>query len=194
MRKKFFIIASVVFLIILAVSLILIVINKKKTAETLLTNTEETTNNEVDATTELTATKPVIIPAGTKVQVPTTEAVMKNAAKQIAKIFIERYGTYSTHADFANIKEVESICTQSLWSELSKKIMETTEELPPYQGVTTRVIAMELTDWQTTQATVELSVIKEESKDGSSTTTNQKAMVNLTLSGNDWLVDQFSWQ
>ena len=195
-RTRIFLIVSVVVLFILAGAILIWVFTKDKNpAEEGPVNNSGNQIEEGNFDSSILSTQPTVVPAGTKVKTVTTEEMEKNAAVQIAKVFTERYGTYSTHGEYENIKEVLDISTDSFAAVLSEKIPDNLEDLTPgvYQGVTIEAIATELADWQGDAAKVEVNVIKRETKDGQTTNSNTKATVNLKKVGEDWLVDSFSW-
>lgn len=128
---------------------------------------------------------------GLTVKQPTTEAMEKNAAKQLAKIFIERYGSYSTDSDYQNIREIQPIVTDKLWSVLSKRL--SAPVTGAFVGVTTHAIAASLTSWKKdASAVVDMQITQTEIRDGAERQYQRTATVNLVKSGGLWLVDTFT--
>jgi len=193
LRARIFAISSVVILVILAIVIGLIVWGKRQ--KTVLTpGGTATTTVETPGTTSGTVS-PGVSPEvlqGLKVQAPTTEAMEKNAVKQLAKVFVERYGSYSTDNDWQNIRDVEGLVTNNLWSELSKKL--TGKNGSVFVGVTTKAIAATVTDWTKDKtAVVNLQVNSIEERNGTQTTVQKSATVNLEKVSGQWLVSAFSW-
>lgn len=197
MRSRVFFVVSIVVLFILAAVIFILVINKSQTP------TEETPgvtdNGQIDENNfdgALLSTQPTVVPAGTKVKTATTEEMEQNAAIKLAKIFTERYGTYSTHGSYENIKDVLEISTDSLAQTLSAKVPESdpTAQIGVYRGVTVQAIATELVDWQKTEATVSVSAVKSETSDGQTVNSNIKAEIILKKVNDEWLVDGFVWK
>lgn len=191
LRTRLFIIISLVILIILAISIAIIVFVKQKAAPTEEPAAEPTGQIDTDNFPAQITPAPVDIPAGVQVKPLTTEEALKNGAKQMAKIFVERYGTYSSDSDFANIREVETLVTKSYWSELEKKIG--TGKPAMFIGVTTNAVASEISEYASGKATVDVSVQKITTRGSSTTQSNEKAKVWLVQSGGIWLVDKFEW-
>jgi len=119
------------------------------------------------------------------------EAV-KNGARQMAKIFVERYGSYSTDNDYQNIEEVKSLCSQSLWSEISKTM--DSVQSGSFVGVTTQVLSSSFTNWDASaSASVELRTKRTEEKNGVTKSFYQDATVELVKTSSGWLVDELKW-
>ncbi|PIT88732.1 MAG: hypothetical protein COU29_00575 [Candidatus Magasanikbacteria bacterium CG10_big_fil_rev_8_21_14_0_10_36_32] len=193
LRTRIFIIFSIFFLFVLAVSIILIVINKQKQAVIETTSTPSAIDFDNFTQDKISAPAAQVTPTqGITVKQPTTEEQMKNAAKQIAKIFVERYGTYSTDNNFSNIKELDTMCSRDLWSVLSSRITDT-QVNNGFVGVTTKAVTSVITSWQTDKAIVEITTVRTETKDGVTSSKNQKATVTLVNVQNNWLVDDAKW-
>jgi len=189
LRARIFIIISLAIFIILAVSIALIVF-KKQSGEP---SAEETSVNEniIDETnfpTQIT-TPSTVIPSGATAKTPTTEEMMQNSAKQTAKIFIERYGTYSTDNNSENIYAVQSIVTASLWQDISRHI-----GAPPsaaFVGVTTKVIAINVVEFAGDKAKVDMSVQRTVTRGSSTEKISEKTSVSLIKTNDIWLVESF---
>ncbi len=194
LRKRIFIIASVVVLLILATSLLLIVWSGRDKTEII---------EEPAATT----TSPIlgqqnIIPNSIlndkseqplTVKTPSTEEMEKNAAKQLAKIFIERYATYSTDLPYQNIKDVESMVTENYWENLSVSINDNFEATS-FVGVTTKAISSSFVSWDKTEAVLSVGVIETKEENGQTNKTNKNVIINVVKIGDDWLISSFSWE
>jgi len=194
LRARLFLVATIVILVILSISIFLIVMSKKKAAPAAET-TPTTTDNIIDTTNfpaQLTQPAATTVPAGVTVKPPTSEEVQKNAAQQMAKIFIERYGSYSTDNDYQNIREVETLVTPNLWATLSKKIG-TPINGGDFYGVTTKAVTTNILDWAKTSAVVEINAMRTENMNGTISTSNQKVKVTVLQSGDQWVVDKFEW-
>jgi hypothetical protein len=191
LRSRIFIMASVVLLIILAISVFLVVAGKKKAAAPPEgTPTTSAAIDEQNFPAQIT-TEPTAVPAGTPVKPPTSEEVMKNTAKQMAKIFIERYGTYSTDNNGDNIREVETLVTKALWADISPRIG--VKPVGEFMGVTTKVVAVDVVEFSAGAAKVELNTQRTTTKGNLTETTTARADVWLIRSGENWLVTKFEW-
>lgn len=193
LRARIFILISVVLLIILAISVFLMMrFGKEKTA----TEPVNTSTGPLPSTSS-----PDTVPVGTSISSPgarqlSLEDIEKNAAKQLAKIFIERYGTYSSDNESLNIKEVENLVASALWSSLSAKIKSGPNGQIPgaeFMGMTTRVISAELKDWTGESAQAFLQTVRVEEKNGVTNNQHQNVEVNLVKQGENWLVQNFKW-
>ncbi len=192
LRARIFILISILVLLVLGVSIFLVVRNKNKNAQpeagTPQSNTATSGNGQPDTQTPVGSQAPVGLPAKTA----TPLEIEKNGAQQLAKVFVERYGTYSTDNNFQNIKDVETLVTQSLWSKISAPMSAKTTT-GSFAGVTTKVISMNLTSWSDTKATVELKTMRTEEKNGTVTTRYQNATVEMVKVGTSWLIDKIVW-
>lgn len=183
LRARIFIIISLVVFFVLGITLLLIV-NKKQTVGETQTVKEEGVLpvNGANTQTQINNLN------GMQVKPLSGEEAEKKAVGQLAKIFVERYNTYSTDNDFQNIKEVEELCVESFWAKISAKMNVAPSE--SFKGVTTKVIGVEISDWQKTSAKVILQTAQTEEKDGVATaTTYTNFEVSLTKVGDKWLVD-----
>ena len=193
LRKRIFIIASVVVLLILAISLLLIVWGNRDKTEII---------EEPIATTSPIFNQQTTIPNSIlndqseqplTVKTPTTEEMEKNAAKQLSKIFIERYATYSTDLPYQNIKDVESMVTENYWKNLSAVINDSFETTN-FVGVTTKAISSSFVSWDKTEAVLNVGVVETKDESGEVNKTNKNVIVNVVKIGDDWLVSGFSWE
>ncbi len=190
LRARIFIIISVIMLLVLAVSIFLIVRNKNKKTENAnpTTATTSTSNNTQSGSQVVVDGQ---LPAGLTARTPTSLEVEKNSVEQLAKIFVERYGSYSTDNEFQNIKESESLVTKSLWTKISAGM-----NIKPgkdFVGVTTKVISASIADWTASKATVQLRLMREENKNGVVSTRYQNATVEMVKQGNVWLANALVW-
>ncbi len=191
LRARIFIIVSILVLFILGISIFLIVKNKNKTAEPQTAvpadNTAAINNGQVAVGTS--------VPEGLPAKVVSPLEAEKNGAQQLAKVFVERYGTYSSDNNFQNIKEVQTLVTESLWSKISAPITAktTTSANQNFTGMTTKVISMDLTSWSDAKATVELKTSRIEEKNGVVTTRYQNAIVEMVKLNGVWLVNKLLW-
>ncbi len=195
LRARIFIIISLVVLIILAVSIALVVISKKnKAAENTVgenqANMEQTQTGEQVFTPGI---QPTIINQDLPIKPQTTEEKMRSAAENIAKIFTERYGSYSTDNLGQNLKDLEVLSTPDLWAVLKKKIDAMTAS-KEFIGVTTRAFSSSIVSYEKDKAAVRTISIREENKNGTLREFNQEAEVTLVRSGDYWLVDDIKWK
>jgi len=198
LRTRIFIIVSVLVLIILAISISLLLIQRKakKTVDQptdIITQTDQGAQVidsgviVVDSQGNLVTSTQYVAPVTSELE------AQKNAAKQTARIFIERYGSYSTDNKQQNIKEVKSLVSASLWQELSAKIGSGSASGGDFLGVTTKVIAIRFAKWDATSATINVSTVRTETKNNSTKNTQQDAVVYVEKNNNNWMVSKFDW-
>ncbi len=190
LRARIFIIVSILVLLILGISIFLVVRSKNKAAEpqTNTPNGNTGANNGQPGQISVGTQTPTGLPAKTA----TPLEAEKNGAVQLAKVFVERYGTYSSDNNFQNIREVETFVTPALWSKISAPMNgKTTTQ--SFVGMTTKVISTDLTKWSDTKATVELKTTRTEEKNGVITTRYQNVTVDMVKTGGVWLVDKLVW-
>ncbi len=195
LRTRLFIILSVIIAIILAISVLLLLNKRSKTKKAeMASSTAQSDLNQVDRVPvqSITDVSSIISNGTITVAQQTTEEIQKNTAKQISKVFAERYGSFSTQNSYQNILEIKDLVTTDLYSSLSQ-IMNTAQNQTTYYGMTTKVIAMNITKWASDSATITLSATREETKSSTTKKTNQDAVVQMTKSGSNWLVSSFKW-
>jgi hypothetical protein len=192
-RSRIFIIASVIVLIILSISIFLLV--RSRAAKTPASNQTGTgaTTTDAGGTLPLVATGQTAapIPAGLPVRQPTAAEAEQNGVKQLGRIFVERYGTYSTDNNNQNVNEVRSLVTPELWQQIAPK---DATKPSAFVGVTTQVATMEMTAFTATTADLLYKTVRTQSKNGLTTTTQQTMTVKMVKVGENWLVSSFAWQ
>ncbi|MBI2037604.1 MAG: hypothetical protein HYT15_01560 [Candidatus Magasanikbacteria bacterium] len=192
LRARIFIIISVVIFLVLAISIFLIVRNKNKKTENANPTTTTTTSTSNNTQSGSQVVVDGQLPTGLTARTPTSLEVEKNNVEQLAKIFVERYGSYSTDNEFQNIKESESLVTKSLWTKISAG-MNVKSTSQGFLGVTTKVVSASITDWSASKATVQLRLMREENKDGTVSNRYQNATVEMVKQGNVWLANALAW-
>jgi len=191
LRARLFAIISIVVLLVLAVVIGLLWYGKRSQAPA---GGEVPTTGVAPAAGGQNVTGGAVPGAitGVPVQPITTEAMEKNAVKQLAKIFIERYGSFSTDSGYQNIVELEGLLTAKLWASLSAKIG--TPVAGGFVGVTTRAVAATLTDWKKDQsAVVNIQVAQTEERNGVAGVFHKNVDVKFLKVKGQWLVDAFVW-
>ncbi len=185
-RARIFAVVSLLALFVLGVSLFLVVSSKKKT--TAPGALGQSAVPPAGGTTNYGLQSPP--PLGITARPQTAEEVERQAARQLAKTFVERYGSYSTHNDYANIKAVEELVTPAFWQTLGQRM--TKPQAKEFYGVTTMAVSAEIIEWQDGQrAKVSVKTRRLEEKSGERTLSDFSAtMVALVKEGDRWLVDK----
>ncbi len=196
LRARIFIVISIVVLIILAISITLVVVFKQNntTEEGALGENQnvdqQTQNNNQNFNTSI---QPTVVSQDLVLKPQTTEEKMRLASENIAKIFIERYGSYSTDNPGQNLKDLQVLCSVDLWNVLKKKIdsMVASKE---FTGVTTRAFSSSIVSYENDKSIVNIISIRQENKENVLREYNQEAEVTLVRNGNSWLVDDIKWK
>jgi hypothetical protein len=128
------------------------------------------------------------------------EQEVRNASSDvisISKTFVERYGSYSNESDFANIKDVLPLMTNS-FAKNSQKFIDSTPTPEGYYGVTTRVITVKVDGIKedAESGSVLITTQREESKDSSenSEVKYQDVLIDFVKEAGVWKVDSATWQ
>lgn len=195
LRARIFIIISILVFLTLGITVFLVVRQKNANSPTPKTggsNSATTSQNNTQSANQTTVGDQV--PDGLTVKKPTSVEAEKNGVEQLAKVFIERYGTYSTDNNFQNIKEVSTLVTDSLWSKLKLLIEpKAASSTDGFVGVTTKAISATLSSWSDSKATVDIKVMRTEEKKGVVSTRYQNVSLDLVKTNSLWLVDKVTW-
>jgi len=195
LRARIFIVLSLIVFLILGISIFLFVRAKKQATAN---NLQNTTNNS-PTVANLPETAPVQVTEITKnitVNPISSVDVQKNATEQMAKIFLERFNSYSSESQYQNVRDVQTLVSKSYWSVLSAKL----PSIKPAQNVATafsstvtKAYGSKLVAWNEKNATVELQVKITEEKNNIVTHSDKQATVYLINESGSWLVDKFEW-
>lgn len=148
-------------------------------------------DNEQGAMVEPGAVEPEIEePIVVKTPVETT-------LQNLAVIFTERYGSYSSESEFANLYDVMELMSASLQEE-TKDFISSASVFPAYYGVTTRVLSVKAIsiDEEGGTAVLEVSTQREESKNSpqSSEIKYQRLTLKYIQEDGVWKVNSAVWQ
>ncbi len=192
LRTRLFIFLSVLVLVILGISIALLIARKGKDGDTTApTSTVNIIGSDQIQNFNNSQTQIREVPVGTPIKPVTSEETERNAAKNLARIFVERYGSYSTDSNYDNIRDLESISTPNLWATLKTRIgRPITGE---YSGSLARVYTSEVKEFVGGNALAEVRLVQETEKNGVTTETRYVSEVKLAKVGTNWLVDSFTW-
>lgn len=142
-----------------------------------------------------TTTSKPNVPAVASNSVPTTQAV---SAATVAKIFIERFGSYSTESNYANIDDILALATTTLQTQLNTIADEARAKLSAdtaYYGISTKVISQNLDSSTDTETKLTVMTQREEAvgSPGNTSVKYQNITLDLVKSGDTWLVNSFTW-
>lgn len=144
--------------------------------------------NEVAKTPERPNAPPVV---------PTEDRTATFSVQSLAKTFTERFGSYSTEADFQNLTDVLPLMTTAYAAETEAFLA---TAIPPseYYGVTTRVVSIKILSSDETlgTASLEVSTQREEAKGSAQNISIRYQTLALSfLKENDtWKVSAATWK
>lgn len=189
LRARIFIIVSLVVFIILGISLFLLWRSKQPAKNT--PNGQTTTVDNLNG-----AESPLRVADLNNVKVGKTSSIetQQKAVQNLAKIFVERYNTFSTDANYQNVKDLQTLVTPKYWQLLSAKIPKQPLNNTTSISSFTQALGATIASWGEKEASVDLQVKITEEKNGVSSKRDQQATVTLVKSDNNWLVDSFSWK
>lgn len=118
-------------------------------------------------------------------------------AETTAMIFVERFASYSSESNFANITDVLPLTTAALSTRLQTITAEQKAAAPgsAYYGISTKVISQKVQEQTETTTTLLVSTQRAESigSPGNTTIRYQDITVKLVKVGDSWKVDDFTW-
>lgn len=187
-RKKIF--SIVLTLVVLLLILILLWLVWQKPGGLALL---KTTNN----------TPPVSIENNVKTEETPSEVAalepssVESSLESLAATFAERYGSYSTESDFANLNDVMGLMTTTFKKE-TENFIASTKISSDYYGITTRVLSVKVVSLDEVEgtATIEVSTQQEESKGSprDSQLRYQKLVLGFLEVDGVWKVGSAVWQ
>ncbi len=126
--------------------------------------------------------------------IPKTSTV---SATTIARTFVERFGSYSSESNFANVEDIKSLATEDFQTDLEEIIDKARKQADgAYYGISTIVITTKSVDETDTAMTLRMTTQREEAIDDPSKpiVRYQEIVVDLVKVGDNWLVDGFTWE
>lgn len=181
--------------LLVIVGLILAIVFRSKKMPT----TEEQTPGRLNGLPAGILASPTVPSAEVK-KPPLSPAELSAAQKELAlknqaKLFTERFGSYSPAANFANFDELKSIVTPSvaIWLEQYKKQL-LAKQAPEFLGVTTVVVSQKIISSADKQASVMVSTQQEEMLASGTKISYRDMLLKLVWQDNRWLVDGAYWQ
>lgn len=131
---------------------------------------------------------------------PTTKTPALTSTEQhitvVARNFSERFASFSTDSNYANLEEVKLLASAKLTLQLDKMI-ESANESASFYGVSSKVLKVKINSLDETaglaKATVTLQ--RQETSQGQAPLVYYQDLELLLIrSGEEWLVDSFKWQ
>lgn len=195
LRSRIFIIISLVIFLILAISISLIVFSNKKEAQNpdVVENGQNTEGQNTNQQIEIPVNVPTVIPSGATIIPQTQEESLKSACLNLAKVYVERFGSYSTDNPGKNLQDLEVLSTVDLWKVLKNR-MDNLQTGDEFFSVVTRAIGASFESYSKEKSTVTVLVVKDENKNGELKKYEQEAVLIMVGDGNSWLVDDVKWK
>ncbi len=111
--------------------------------------------------------------------------------KQMARIFVERFGTYSNQNDNRHVEDTLPLVTDKMaaWMNTQRE-----EQSVDYRGVTTRVIASRVLSLTDTMAELELEAQRITETADSQEVENLSGTIDLIKQYGEWKVDGLYWK
>lgn len=178
-KKRLEAIAAIIILLALIV-LVVFLLLKKQDVKDVTPNGNVTTTNEL----------PVVAPE----DVPEPQAV---SAQTVSRVFVERFGSYSSESDFQNISDILDLSTPAFQTQLQGLIADQRSRQPDgYYGVSTFVISSKVIAESDTAMTLLITTQRREAvgSPGNSTTRYQDIEVKLEKIAEDWLIAGYTWK
>lgn len=172
---------------------ILLFVRYKPAAKAPETTDGITTPNVIDSTNieNRTSVTPTVVPVGTPIKPATTLEAEQNGVRQLAKVFVERYNSYSTDNNLQNIRDVQELVTPSLWAKIGARLNVPVQPATTFSEVTSEVISAVMGKWSVEEATITIKAKKTTETGGQKTETYQTTSVVMVKQGEIWLVGSF---
>lgn len=171
-------------LVLLIIVVLAIILRQQPNSQPVASN-QDSSQPTVTTPTPVTETPAVPVPA--PVASPTTTTM----------IFVERFASYSSESDFANVTDVVPLVTSTLATRLqaSAKEQQINSADRAYYGISTKVISQKVQEQTDSAATLLVSTQRAESigSPGNTTVRYQDITVMLVKEGDSWKVNDYSW-
>ncbi len=186
-RKKIFVFGGISLLFIIAMILLFLFLRDPAGPSTE-TPVATTTPNGTEVPIQQNIVEPL---TNTPPPPPaTTEERERIYVKQLARTFVERFETYSNQNDNRNIEDATELATANMASYIATKSQ---QEGSAYQGVTTKVISMDVVSFSGTSASVKIGAQVESQTQSASNTSYKNGRVELLKVDGVWKVNGLFW-
>ena len=180
-KRKVEIIAALTVLLLLVVFVLWLLLRQPRT------ETPEQPEQNI-ATDDLPPIDPAEIPQQNEV-----------AAATVGRIFVERFGSYSSESDFANVDDVMSLATDRFQRELQGLVTQyraSTTANQEYSGISTFVITTKTLEVSETNTSLLITTQRKEAvgNPGNASLRYQDVELALVKVDDAWLVDSLQWR
>jgi len=183
LRQRIFTISGVTIAIVLIIVLGLIYRSKHVDPNEIISDTEVSDVDISETGSEEFFEQP-------PVELPSDVDPDELLAKQVARIFVERFTTYSNQNDNAHIADALELSTESMQQWIKTQTLNKSNE---YQGVTTRVLSNSVASIDDVNAVIKIAVQQEQRSATESVIVQKTGRVELTKAGETWLVQGLFW-
>ena len=128
----------------------------------------------------------------------TADEIKQLEIKNFAKDFVERFGSFSNQTNFENMELLKIKMTPRVRQFADGYVAGIKKDHPytfGYFGITTQVVASELTYYEPSDnfTTLKLGTVREETAGSETKTYNQDVELELVKVGSVWRVDGIYW-
>ena len=183
LRKRLFIIISVIVAVVLAIVLFVVVLQRGDGGEVATDIVFE--EDPVEDTT------PTVQPTFEPLPQPVIFQGDELSLRQLARVFTERFFTYSNQNDNSHIEAVDDLVTDSMRRYVISQQISANDT---YEGVTTRVVAMSLGKLDNESAIIFVDTQQEFEQLGIQDVSYRSGRIEFVFVDNEWKVDGFFWE
>lgn len=182
-RKRLFIILGIIAGLLIAAILIYMFFLKDSSQEIEITESDQT-QEQLEETTTISTEEIIISPT-----VPNEDAD-ERYVRQLARNFVERFGSYSNQNENSHIETVLPLVTDSMVNWLETQAQEQSTE---YSGKTTKVIVYNVESFSENSASVHVEVQEILQTNGIQEINYKTGTVNLSRVNNEWKISGLYW-
>jgi hypothetical protein len=125
------------------------------------------------------------------------EEKSKEQIQTLARIFAERYGSFSNQGNFQNLSGIEELLTENMKSYVKNQKAQLAEKYPAdgeYYGVTTVAPIVRTLNFTENSATILVITQRRETRDNETRNFDQEIKVEFKKQNGEWLIDGAYWQ
>jgi hypothetical protein len=121
------------------------------------------------------------------------------AARRLANLFVERFGSYSSEAQFQNIVDLKKFMTKKMQAWADTYISDQKKQAgtnTSFQSITAKVITTSVTNQSASGITFRITTVRttDNGAVNGKNTYNQDILIRAVPSGTDWKIDSAYWQ
>lgn len=121
--------------------------------------------------------------------------LLKNELVLKARNFAERYGSYSTDAQFANLRELKNEMSDRFWQATENYISQKEKDkITEFYGISTKVLNIQEKEFSTDQVVYLISTQRQETKGTTPKVFYQDLELRMIKENGGWKIDQIVWK